>query len=1394
MSRSLELVLTGRDASLSQILAGGKRNVADFHRKVDDGNKNSIRGNSALTQSFQGLSTAVGGLPGSLTRVAAGMARITDHGPGVKLLAAGVVGLGAAAAVGFGLAITKAAEFDSQMRNVNSLLHLSDAGFQQLEKSVIQMSTRLPQSASTLAEGLYNITSSGYQGADALKILDAAATAASAGLTDTETSGRAITSVLQSYGLQAKDAADVSDTLFQTVNLGVLSFGELAGGLGDVVGIAATAKVDIAQVGSAIATMTLSGQNGAIATNSLQNLLQKTIKPSAALAEEFKKLGYESGAQALESDGLRVVMEKLRVATGGNIEELLKLYPDIQAARGALALMANEGKNYTKVAGQIESADARRGATQRTLNEQMKSFNNQLQLTKNRAEAVAITAGTKLLPIIISLLGGVNDLGSKAGKLASEMGDRLSPAWDDLVSVGHSVVSILDSAGEAVGPLVAGLAALAAVGVVATLTAIAAVLSLVAGLAADHSTMVQILATAYGVRLVAGLIAAQGGLKGILQFRVLLPMWYGMAGAVDKATAAMKLNALAAKALNGALLLAVSYVLVEGIQTFAKFQNAGKETAAAIKEVYDQLGATPDLKAINDAQTSIGKLQQQIKDPGAKSWTDVFGGVKGIVDAQAARKSIDELAAAQLKLSQQQQTMQLNLTGLSTATGMSTGKIQELAKSMGIDLSGSFLTAYNALVQYQNGTTSTAGLQGQLIKAMSDLADAGGDAEAKVKALKAALDALMGAQLGVNEATRNWIGGMADLTKQLESTQGATRKSKGAMDLNTAAGRANSAAIDGQAKALADLVVAQANNGATSATLNHTWDTGVAALRRVMSQAGYSKGAIDKYTTSLGLVPGNVKTVVDAAGADSSAAEVKRLRAEIAALQSKSVTVTATTVNVTRNIVTNQAGQKVVGARYEARGDILTESYAGGGVRMLPKQAMIARNGEHRIEWAENGTGGEAFIPLAKTRRNRSEQILARVADMFGMEVTRMASGGIIKMASGGYVNGRWIGPAGSHPTALQRAREVERQRKARATASAAAAKRQAAARQSGAFSLDLGGATSTALNSADGLGGYSHQLSKSILLTDRWRRELAKIAAVAGDDVAQQLESMGDRGVDLVHKMATGTGHAMITIANQLRSLKTSGATDDFLMSLRGSTKQVADFQSNLLKLINRGQTTLAAKLSEMGVESAGAIAAQAATASGSQLATLTNAVNANNAATDPNLASALKLANLLSAGGGKLGIQGLSTQSGMSLGDVFVLLSQYSTKVFSKLGHAADQVNKDLALIKAGKQPSGHATGALIPGGRTGYYWAEPGSDGESLISHRRTEKSRALWEQTGRILGQQPAARGGTVVTVAPGAVQVRLDFKGSDLTAADAERIAVKATTTAVRDLADKLRGR
>ena len=95
-----------------------------------------------------------------------------------------------------------------------------------------------------------------------------------------------------------------------------------------------------------------------------------------------------------------------------------------------------------------------------------------------------------------------------------------------------------------------------------------------------------------------------------------------------------------------------------------------------------------------------------------------------------------------------------------------------------------------------------------------------------------------------------------------------------------------------------------------------------------------------------------------------------------------------------------------------ANGAFLTSVYANGGINGLAKHfanggtenhvAQIARGQTPYRVWAEPETGGEAYIPLASSKRARSTAILNQVATHFGMSLVP----GSVSMFGNGGTNG----------------------------------------------------------------------------------------------------------------------------------------------------------------------------------------------------------------------------------------------------------------------------------------------------------------------------------------------------------------------------------------------------
>lgn len=823
------------------------------------------------------------------------------------------VGLATAAvAVGVALAYStiQAAAFDREMRNVQSITKVSDAELKTMGKTLVGMSTTLPQSAKTLAEGLYDIASSGFQGSAGLKVLKASAEAASAGLTTTEVSAKAITATLNAYGRTAGDAGDVSDVLFQTVNLGVVSFEELAGTIGDVVGTAAAATVGIDEVGSAIATMTLSGISGAEAGTSLNRLLQSMIDPSDELASALRDVGYESGYTALQQDSLATVMEKLRVASGGNIETLLKWFPEIRAARGALALMANEGRNYIKVSAGIEDADARAGATRAALKEQMKSVSAQFEVFKNKVNAAAITVGVELLPVMSALMSSLGKLASAGLGPLQQALTHLQPMFRAWVQVWGDVLTVSKEVVRVMGPASAAFAGLIGYGVITALNLFSEALSMATGLIADHPGLVRAAAVVIGGIYVSSLLLAGGataklavqtgilkiamnsaaiidGMSAIASRAVLMATGLGQIVSVSGSTSAGIANIKTGLSGLGSALfspLGAMSLLTIGITVMAlQWSEAGKEAKKAREEIEKDI----DFRSPESIEKGIEKTRENLK-AATVAWNEykeerdrTGAGMSGIsqafralgIELDSNDKMVKELTAS---LEYQQGTLNMISSKYSIVAerlGVSTAAVEKWVKATP-DLDP-MVASYDELTDALRNNILVAETatpaQVELTKAFIKFTDATADATDEVDAFKSAMDALLGNELDLFDAQTKSRRAMDDFVQSLKDTKAAGTGVGDLFNEFTSKGRDNREAISEVTSAWKDMAgaLASSNKGDIAGGIQLLKDV-EAELRGVLKQAGLAPAQIDPLLERLGLLPGTYDMLLGLTGEEEA--------------------------------------------------------------------------------------------------------------------------------------------------------------------------------------------------------------------------------------------------------------------------------------------------------------------------------------------------------------------------------------------------------------------------------------------------------------------------------------------------------------------------------------------
>jgi TP901 family phage tail tape measure protein len=426
------------------------------------------------------------------------------------------IGTGISAAVtlpllGAGLVATKfASDFELGMRQVTSLIGgATQKEFADLSAATLKLAKDMGIDAVGATRALYEAISAGIPKDNALDFVAVASVAAVAGLTDSKIAVNALTTVIAAYGLQTTEAKELSDAMFQAVNIGKFQFADLAAEIGPAAQMSSALGVSYQELLAATATLSITTGSAGKAVTQVESAMRALLNPTAEMAVAFKAIGVTSGSAAIKAFGFEGTLQKLRVATGGNVEAFTQLFGRIEGSQGALGLTGEKAVTAAKDLDTMRHASDGLGAATVAYNEINKSTQRQLEMTLNQLKATAIEMGTALLPAVNSLLKASQPL---LGALA----DMVS--WFGKLPSGVQTAAISMVAGvAAIGPLVliAGQASIAIGGIAKAMALLPAGTALLTAAFSGLVPAIGSVVVALQVGMVGALTAGELALLGI---------------------------------------------------------------------------------------------------------------------------------------------------------------------------------------------------------------------------------------------------------------------------------------------------------------------------------------------------------------------------------------------------------------------------------------------------------------------------------------------------------------------------------------------------------------------------------------------------------------------------------------------------------------------------------------------------------------------------------------------------------------------------------------------------------------------------------------------------------------------------------------------------------------
>lgn len=358
---------------------------------------------------------------------------------GLKTAAAAVsAGLIAAggAAVAFGASSVKAAaEYESQMSMVSTLL---DGTTEEVSKRTAQLGSEALKVSSELGlpmdqiTGLtYNVISAlGDLGDETSKVVSLASKAAKAGGADANDAFNLLSAVTKAYGNTSLEAqTKVSDLAFTTLKLGQTSFPELAKSIQTVAATSEAMGVKETDLFGVFATLTgVTGGAAEVATQ-YKAALSNLMVPSEKMKQVIDGLGYSSGKAMIEEMGLQKTLETLKIAVGDDTLAFGNLFNSVEAKTAVFALVGAQSKEFARKTGELTKATKLSKAA-------FKGETSELSATEKAYAKTSDTLETKVAVIKQTFSNWVTEMGTEllpsvkesAGLFADELPSILETA------------------------------------------------------------------------------------------------------------------------------------------------------------------------------------------------------------------------------------------------------------------------------------------------------------------------------------------------------------------------------------------------------------------------------------------------------------------------------------------------------------------------------------------------------------------------------------------------------------------------------------------------------------------------------------------------------------------------------------------------------------------------------------------------------------------------------------------------------------------------------------------------------------------------------------------------------------------------------------------------------
>lgn len=328
---------------------------------------------------------------------------------------------------------TASITFEDSMAKVMTIADESIVSYDDMKKAIIALSDQTGISANEIADNVYDAISSGQSTGDAVKFVTESTKLAKAGFAEAGQSLDLLTTIMNSYELEASEVNRVSDILIQTQNVGKVTVGELSADMGKLIPTAKATGVNLEQIATGYALMTSKGIRSAESTTYMNSMLNELGKSGTKVSDSIKELTGKS-FQDLIASGSSVgdILNLLDENAKANGKSLADMFGSSEAAKAAMILVTDSGKAFNETLSDMGNVI---GETDKAFNTISDTKGNKLRISLNEIKNSAINMGDALAPVTEMVANGFSKVTKVLSSLSSEQ-------LKTVAAIGGSIVTV----------------------------------------------------------------------------------------------------------------------------------------------------------------------------------------------------------------------------------------------------------------------------------------------------------------------------------------------------------------------------------------------------------------------------------------------------------------------------------------------------------------------------------------------------------------------------------------------------------------------------------------------------------------------------------------------------------------------------------------------------------------------------------------------------------------------------------------------------------------------------------------------------------------------------------------------------------------------------------------